>query len=201
LNPPEIISQRFPNIKISGDVSFSFRKLNPGAALGAVNAEVDDDGKTLKISKSDWEKIKEKIDLRDSGVTLEATINLRDSVIENASDTENYFGQDFNLIIRFRVADKTAAVTVDDSVPDSAFKSGNVFLVLRDNYDDAPGDGVVIIKPLTQRVTEFDYLYGSDFDVSIADLSGQYSGSTNIPLDDKVVMTKAVTIVASSKPK
>jgi hypothetical protein len=189
------------NIKISGDVSFSFRKLNPGAALGAVNAEVDDDGKTLKISKSDWEEIKKKIDLRDSGVTLEATINLRDSVIENASDTENYFGQDFNLIIRFRVADKTAAVTVDNSVPDSAFKSGNIFLVLRDNYDDAPGDGVVIIKPLTQRVTEFDYLYGSDFDVSIADLSGQYSGSTNIPLDDKVVMSKAVTIVASSKPK
>lgn len=189
------------NIKITGNVRFTFSRLNAGSIVGGVDAEIDSDGKTIKISAADWEKIKQKVDLHDSGLKLETEINLRDSTVESAPDSENYVGQDFNLVINLRMSEKTATVTVDSTIPDEVFKSGNIFLVLRDNYEDAPGDGIVLIKPLSQRVTEFGYLYGSDFDVSIADLSGQYSGSVNIPLDDKSIVNKAVTIKASSKPK
>jgi len=200
--PPVVeLSYLNSNIKISGDVYFRFEQLHKNQILGGVNAQVSNDGKKIEISSVDWNNIKGQVGFKDSGVYLYAKINLRDSSIESGSQGENYFGQNFILRIKLRAADKVATVTVDNTVPDTAFESGNIFLVLRDNYTDTPGDGVVVIKPLSQRVTTFDYLYGSDFDVSIADLSGQYSGSTNIPLDDKVVMSKAVTIVASSKPK
>ncbi len=200
--PPVVeLSYLNSNIKISGDVYFRFHQLHKNQIFGGVNAQMSNDGKKIEISTADWIKIKEQVGFKEFGVYLEAEINLRDSSIENGPDGENYIGQNFILRIKLRAADKMATVTIDNAVPDSAFESGNIFLVLRDNYTDTPGDGVVVIKPLSQRVTTFDYLYGSDFDVSIADLSGQYSGSTNIPLDDKVVMSKAVTIVASSKPK
>jgi len=187
---PPVIQLNFLNsdIKMKIPFTFTFLRLHSNDIVGEANAQISDDGKTITLSQEDWEKAKQIIDFKEDGIRLEAIPQLIDGI----KDSDDSFGQGFELIMSLRIADKTASVAIDETVPDEVIQSGKLFLVLSDTYSDGPGDGVVFIKRLEQRVTHFDHLYGSDFFVNIVDLSGVYSGHTSVSLYDKSVKHKSV---------
>jgi|GEM_PF-1317435 len=182
------------HINNSRPVEVAVSELHTGNATHLlIDAQVSADGKAIQISDADWEKIKNKVDLREQGVELYMQVNLRDTEAELAQD-ENYFGQNFDLHVSLRVADKAASVTLDDKIPDAAITGQKLFFVLSDSYKDGPGDGIVIIKPVTQRTTTFNYLYSSDFYIRLVDLSAVYSGDVHALLEKKDVVNSAVTM-------